>query len=172
MRRASLSQTLAATPRVSDAFEMSAKAEEFRRFRQDRSEALASLATLAGGKEWIAGVKRLLRQPCPSFMAQRDWDALCWRTLQFGRKWADEGLGCGWTMLDMFGCNPDPAARRVDRNGVAMTICRMLSPINVAAVDAKAWHLADRSGSLMRFTRMDRLGQVPMWTAFGPRAGP
>ena len=78
----------------------------------------------------------------------------------------------GWTLLDMFGCNRDPVARRVDRNGVAVTIGRMLSPISACAVDADHWHLADQRGSILRFPRMDRGRQVLLWQAYAPRSGP
>lgn len=172
MRNRALSQTIAAPSDSLDAFEISAKAEDFRRFRMNRAETLAALAALAGGKDWAKGVDALLRLPDPAFMSRQGWDAFCWRVHQFAAEWADDGLRYGWTMLDMFGCNPDPAARRVDRNGVAMTIGRMLSPLTVCAVDADGWHLADQRGSLLRYPRMERLGQVPMWQAFAPRSGP
>lgn len=169
---AKLSPTLAADSYCMDAFEASAKAEDFRRFRTDRREALATLATLAGGNGWAQGVHDLVALPCPAFHSPSEWDTLCWRVYSFAIEWADDGLRYGWTMLDMFGCNPDPSARRVDRNGVAMSLGRMLSPLTVAAVDTDAWHFADQRGSLLRFTRMDRIGQVPMWIAYRARAGP
>lgn len=169
---AKLSQTIAAGCQSFDAFEMSAKAEDFRRFCIDRSEALATLATLAGGREWAAGLQSLLNTSCSTSMRLADWDLFCWRVLQYALQWADDGLRYGWTLLDMFGCNRDPVARRVDRNGVAVTIGRMLSPISACAVDADHWHLADQRGSILRFPRMDRGRQVLLWQAYAPRSGP
>lgn len=172
MRSLQLSQTLAGPCETLDAFEISAKAEDFRHFCKDRSDALATLATLAGGKIWAQGIGALLECPAPTFMARSDWDRLTWRTFQFAIDWADDGLRLDWSLLEMFGSNPDPSVRRVDRNGVAMTLGRMLSPLTVAAVDANAWHLADQRGALLRFPRMDLYGQVPMWIAYSARAGP
>jgi hypothetical protein len=166
------SQTLAGPCEGFDAFEISAKAEDFRHFCQSRAKALAALATLAGGQEWARGIYELIALPCPSFHSQNEWNILSWRIYGFTVEWAADGLRYGWTLLDIFGCNPDPSARRVDRNGVAMTLGRMLSPLTVAAVDADAWHLADQRGSLLRFTRMARPGQVPLWTAYSAHSGP
>lgn len=166
------SQTLAERCVSPDAFEMSAEAKAFRDFCVNRASALATLATLAGVSEWAQGVHDLIALPCPAFHSGVEWDIMSWRVYSFATEWADDGLSYGWTMLDMFGCNPDPSVRRVDRNGVAMSLARMLSPLTVAAVDADAWHFADQRGSLLRFTRMALSGQVPMWTAYSARAGP
>lgn len=158
-----------------DAFEASGKAEQFRHFRRSRKpflQTLDTIDTLDGGKGWQRGVSDLIALPCPSFSSFLDWDTLCFRVFQFASEWADDGLRYGWTTLDMFGCNRDPSARRVDRNGVAITIGRMLSPLTVCAVDRDAWHFADQHGSIMRFPRMDRVGQVPMWIAYAPTAAP
>ncbi|MFY9350521.1 MAG: hypothetical protein WBL20_16930 [Sphingobium sp.] len=133
---------------------------------------LDALDALDGVGPWKAGIDILLRLPTPGIHRAPDWDALCWCVLNFALEWADDGLRYGWTMLDMFGCNSDPSARRVDRDGVAMTLVRMLSPLTVAAVDADGWHLADQRGSLMRFPRMERQGQLMIWEAYSARSGP
>lgn len=169
---AKLSPALAKSSQPADAFAKSSEREDFRHFRRNRRETLATLATLAGGDEWKDGIAALIGTACPHFHTLPIWDTICWRVHRFAVEWADDGLRYGWTLLDMFGCNPDPAARRVDRNGVAMTLARMLSPLTVAAVDADGWHLADQRGSLMRYPRMERQGQVLIWDAYSARAGP
>ncbi len=172
MTTAGRSQTIAERCVSPDAFELSAEAKAFRDFCVSRAGALATLAALAGGNDWASGVADLIGRPCPPFHSGVEWDTLSWRVYSFATEWADDGLRYGWTLLDMFGCNPDPSVRRVDRNGVAMSLGRMLSPLTVAAVDADAWHFTDQRGSFLRFTRMDRVGQVPMWTAYRAHAGP
>jgi hypothetical protein len=172
MRNPALQRRLEVTANALDAFEVSQKATDFRAFRRSRAPTLDALDALEGIGPWKGGIDALLRLPTPSMYQAADWDALCWRVLNFAVEWADDGLRYGWTMLDMFGCNPDPAARRVDRNGVAMTLVRMLSPLTVAAVDNDGWHLADQRGSLLRYPRMNRQGQVLIWDAYSAHGGP
>lgn len=85
-------------------------------------------------------------------------------------EWGAEAAQAGWTAHELYGCNPDPLASRVDRNGLVTSLYRFLSPMKIATIDAEGAYIEDRNGVRLRFYRRERRGQSLLWEAYAAQA--
>lgn len=100
------------------------------------------------------------------------WNDIAEEAWDVSRQWGQRAIDLGWSSLDLFGCNPDPFARRVDRNGLVVSITSLLTPVRLVDLTAKFAALRDRAGSVMKFYPPVGLGSVHIWEAHAMTSGP
>ncbi|WP_242183116.1 hypothetical protein [Sphingomonas sp. CARO-RG-8B-R24-01] len=68
------------------------------------------------------GIEKMRRaRPAPP-LVHGVWKMIIQDALSFVRLWADDAIAAGWSTLDVFGTNPNPRARRIDRLGLVMML--------------------------------------------------
>jgi hypothetical protein len=107
----------------------------------------------------------------PAAMEPEPWDELVNEAVVISRRWGTKALECGWHPLDLFGCNPNPYARRLDRTGLVALIAGSSTVLRITDVTPEYAEILD-SGSIQRFRRGARQGQVFLWDAYSMPAGP
>lgn len=133
---------------------------------------VATIATIAadplGNEEWVADLRAFVNTPCPAWMNDEIWDELTSEAWDVARNWSGKAVAAGWTSTDLFGCNPDPLARRVDRNGLVAAIVSLKTPVTIVAIDSGGATLrcSDSRSSAMRHRRQPSPGAVPLWEAY------
>lgn len=110
--------------------------------------------------------------PCPAGVSDDYWETLIEDVWTVSREWGQIALDVGWAPLDLFGCNPVPSAGRVDRDGLAVSISRLRTPVQVTGIDPTAATLRCQRGSVMRHYRRQKPGAVYLWHAYGMHGGP
>lgn len=125
------------------------------------------------GNIWRDAPLLMAALPRPARLRGTDWNALVRLVKWTVDDWAEAAIDAGWHPLEFFGCNPDPYVGRQDRDGVVITIHRMLSPIEIVSVTREFVELrARRCGSAMRYRPFGPRGQVYLWEAYAPKGGP
>ena len=105
-------------------------------------------------------------------MAAHQWDELTAETWDVHRNWSERAVALGWTSLDLFGCNPDPFARRVDRDGLVAGIAGLMSPVRLTAITSAYAELTPPRGASMRYRPPPAAGAVHLWEAYQTESGP
>lgn len=108
----------------------------------------------------------------PTGMESFRWKRLVRIARQVSDEWGGPALNAGWHPLELFGCNPDPFARRVDRNGLVASLFNMLTPLEIIDLNAKAAVMKDRHGAIMKYYPFGARGQQYLWTAYLQIRGP
>src|SRR3954453_435300 len=97
--------------------------------------------------------------PPTGFSAER-WDRLVRATGKFLALWAREAVRCGWSDLDVFGCDPDAPAARFDCMGLVVLLHRC----EVVAIDCNGADVVTVTGARQRFRRRPvPPGTVSLW---------
>lgn len=132
--------------------------------------AIAGIARGAGDLPWSSDLARLLASPSPDGVNEDWWGKLVAAIARLDREWGRQALDCGWSSVDLFGCNPVPFpfARRLDRDGLAM---RLIDGLTVIALDRDGATLKERRATL-RFRRRPLPGAVHLWEAYLLGHGP
>lgn len=139
---------------------------------------LAGLAGIAAGvrekHSWGGDLCRFVDAECPAFVSPELWDELTSEAWLLATAWGDEAASKGWTAVDLFGCNPDPFARRVDRDGLLLGIVGLKVPSKVVAIhrDVAELQCCDTGRSILRHRRGPALGSISVWHAYLARDGP
>jgi len=166
------SSPVAAEIATPEAFPDWGKGAEFRQFQRTRDAVVAGVADVAGGSvsklPWSAGIEQLTKLSQPTFLAKERWDELVFDAVQVSQVWGATLAALGWSITDIFGCNPEPRAGRLDRDGLVILLRgrKVISITDCLAVicDGKVRHTFRRDH--------ERLGSVPLWLAFSSKAGP
>lgn len=149
---------------------------DFRRFQRQRATigvGVAAVATVAAPSlPWGAGLAKLERLPCPDWLAPDRWERLVYEAVALSRDWGEQAHAFGWDALELFGCHPEPWKYRVDRDGLALTLADWRGPIRVRAITTDAITMEVDHGHIVRRTRFDRSGAVPLWIGYAPKGGP
>lgn len=123
-------------------------------------EFLAAVAPVASVADWAAQVARLREGRPPEGI-----DGLAWRRLISDARalignWGADLIRAGWTTVEVFGVNPDPRARRLDRVG----LCRLLKGRPVEAIDGETALIRVSATDMHTFhRRLVAPGGVPFW---------
>lgn len=80
----------------------------------------AGVAPVASVAAWQDGVSRM-RAPVPP-IACVTWALVVEDARAFLRMWGDDAVKAGWTTLEVFGVNANPAARRLDTLGLVVLL--------------------------------------------------
>lgn len=146
-------------------------------FSDEATTPLATIATVAAPATdmrfpWSADLLRFVERPCPIDERGDYWSELQEEAWSVSREWGETAIAAGWSALNLFGSNPDPAAGRVDRDGLVVSICRLRSPVTIVAIDSEAASLRCPRGSIMKHRRHARPGTILLWEAYPMTAGP
>lgn len=87
------------------------------------------------------------------------WERIVADALTLGETWAPQAFALGWRDVDLWGCDSDPSARRLDRDGLAV----LLHGRRVLALTATAATIAIPDGRALSFYRAELSGSVPLW---------
>lgn len=137
--------------------------------------AVATVATVAAPDQvfpWSEGLAQLCAMVRPERVRPEVWDELINEAGDVSRIWGARALECGWNPLDLFGCNPDPYARRNDRNGLVKLLVNFLTPLRIVDITPEFAALSDPHGGILRFRTGWRRGQVYLWEAYCSESGP
>jgi hypothetical protein len=121
-------------------------------------------AIIAEGAEvpraWAEGYAALCAMPPPTGFRPDRWQRIIYVTGVFLERWAGEAIRCGWSDLDVFGCDLDAPTARFDCMGLVL----LLERCEVVAIDRDGADLVTASGARQRFSRRPMLvGAVSLW---------
>jgi hypothetical protein len=98
--------------------------------------------------------------PPPTDFWPERWQWIIAATGAFLDRWAGEAIRCGWSDLDVFGCDPDRPAARFDAMGLVL----LLDRCEVVGIDRDGADLATATGARQRFRRRPLPpGTVALW---------
>ena len=119
--------------------------------REDRGERAALVEYGANVPRCCAeGFAALSSMPPPSAFSPERWARIVDAAGAFLDRWAAEAIACGWSDLDVFGCDPDRPDARFDAMGLALLLDRMA----VVGIDPDGADLiATAGGAKLRFRR-------------------
>ena len=95
------------------------------------------------------GYAALASMPAPSGFSPERWQRIIDATGKFIDRWAADAIKCGWSDLDVFGCNPDRPDRRFDCMGLAP----LLDRCEVVSIDDEGADLVTVTGARQRYRR-------------------
>jgi hypothetical protein len=99
-------------------------------------------------RQWAEGYADLCAMaPLAGFSPER-WQRIVDGAGRFMDRWAVKATACGWTVLDVFGVDPDRPDRRFDCMGLLM----LLDRTEIVAIDCDGADLQS-TGALLRYRR-------------------
>ena len=127
----------------------------------DPEERAAIVAEGAGvPRAWAEGYATLAAMPPARGFRPDRWRRIIDGTGAFLDRWAGEVVRCGWSDLDVFGCDDTAPAARFDCMGIVM----LLDRCTVVAIDRDGADLLTVSGARQRFRRRPLPpGTVSLW---------
>lgn len=147
-----VSATPAATPETAD----------FCGSQTDFGGAVAAVASVA---TWMDRIERMSRTEDRPRMYHGDWRMVIRDAVAFVNQWGEDAIRAGWSTLDVFGTNPEPTARRIDRLGLVTMLDRRL----VQSLDSETAVIGSgRSATVFR-RGLRSAGAVPLWFLLGVR---
>lgn len=170
-----VSQTVAAGRYLLDGWSFEPKTAKNSQPIAPVAPTVAAVATVAApGIEypWSDGIRQLEAMPRPPRKSAEDWDELVNEAVMVSRHWGQRATDLGWEPLDLFGCNPNPFALRLDRNGLVVSLAGFLVPLRIVHMTARHAILHDPNGTVLRHQRGGRSGQVFLWEAYAMFHGP
>jgi hypothetical protein len=110
---------------------------------------------------WREAFAGLISIPAPAGFSDNRWRRIIDATGAFLDRWAETAIACGWTTLDVFGCDNAAPDRRFDCMGLVL----LLDRCEVVGVDEHGADLvANPGGARQRFRRRPLPpGTVPLW---------
>jgi hypothetical protein len=117
----------------------------------DDPEERAAFVEHDGGapRSWAEGFAALCAMPpAPGFSAAR-WERIIDATGRFLDRWAAEAVRCGWSDLDVFGCDPARPDARFDCMGLVL----LLDRCELVGIDDNGADLRTITGAQHRFRR-------------------
>jgi hypothetical protein len=112
-----------------------------------------------GSNRWRGGLAYLATMPPPFGMQPRRWSQIQADALALGETWGEAALLLGWREVDLWGCNANPAARRQDRDGLAMLLCGR----SVVEITEQAASILCAGGHRLSYYRAMLDGTVQLW---------
>lgn len=129
------------------------------------------VASVASVADWRRGLAAFARLPQPSGWSDRAWRVLKADASSLGQLWAEEMIGFGWTIPEIFGWNPKPWTSAVEPCGIV----RLLNGRPIGTISHEAVTITQVRGADMTFRRQmpgctpfDRSSAMPIWLAFSP----
>jgi hypothetical protein len=101
-------------------------------------------------RRWAEGYAALCSMAPPERFSPERWQRIVDAAGSFLDRWDSEAITCGWSDLDVFGCDRDRPDARFDCMGLAMLLDRM----EVVGIDPDGADLiATVGGAKLRFRR-------------------
>jgi hypothetical protein len=111
-------------------------------------------------RQWAEGHAALCSMaPPPGFSSER-WCRIVDATGTFLDRWAADAIACGWSDLDVFGCDAAAPDKRFDCMGLVL----LLDRCEVSSVDEAGAALTTETGAPLRYRRRPLpVGTVSLW---------
>jgi hypothetical protein len=100
-------------------------------------------------RAWAEGFAALSSMPAPTGFSSARWQRIVDAAGGFLDRWASKAIECGWSDLDVFGCDQSAPDRRFDCMGLVMLLDRM----EVVGIDAEGADLRFPDGVMQRYRR-------------------
>jgi hypothetical protein len=111
-------------------------------------------------KTWAEGFAALVTTPAPDGFSSARWQRIIDATGKFLDRWAETAIACGWSDLDVFGCDPDRPDARFDAMGLVL----LLDRCEVVGIDEAGADLLTATGARQRYRRRTLpAGTVSLW---------
>ena len=111
-------------------------------------------------RAWAEGYAALTAMPAPTGFSPERWRRIVDATGVFLDRWAAEASKCGWSDLDVFGCDAAAPDKRFDCMGLVLLLDRW----EVSSVDEAGADLTTETGTLLRYRRRPLpVGTVSLW---------
>ena len=118
--------------------------------REDRGERAALVEYGANVPRcWAEGFAALSSMPPPSAFSPERWARIVDAAGAFLDRWAAEAIACGWSDLDLFGCDPDRPVARFDCMGLLM----LLDHCEIVGIDEGGADLVAGPEARLRYRR-------------------
>jgi hypothetical protein len=122
-------------------------------------------------RAWAEGYAALSTMPAPTGFLPDRWARIVDAAGAFIDRWASTAAECGWSDLDVFGCDPDAPDRRFDCMGLVL----LLDRVEVVGIDQDGADLITQTGAGQRYRRRPlppdtvSLWKLASQTKFAPR---
>jgi hypothetical protein len=100
-------------------------------------------------KRWAEGFAAMCSMPAPAGFSPERWQRIIDAAGVFIDKWAAKAIACGWSDIDVFGCDSAAPDRRFDCMGLLLLLDRM----EVVAIDPAGADLRALTGDPQRYRR-------------------
>ena len=110
--------------------------------REDRGERAALI-------EWAEGYATLCSMTAPSAFSPERWVRIVDAAGSFLDRWAADAIRCGWSDLDVFGCDRDRPDARLDCMGLLM----LLDRCEIVGIDEGGADLVTSPEARLRYRR-------------------
>lgn len=100
-------------------------------------------------RRWAQGYAALCSMSPPSGFSPERWQRIVDATGAFLDRWAADVIACGWSDLDVFGCDRNRPDARFDCMGLLLLLDRM----EVVGIDAEGADLRSPTGAMQRYRR-------------------
>jgi hypothetical protein len=111
-------------------------------------------------RSWAEGYAALCAMSPPSGFWPERWQRIVDAAGVFLDDWAEIAIACGWTDLDVFGCDPVRPDARFDCMGLVLLLDRCV----VVSVDEHGADLVMNTGARQRFRRRPLPpGTISLW---------
>lgn len=129
----------------------------------------AEQSPASAARDVLFRVERMEQARRPECFTEAQWYTLLRDLRDFTERHLEHALGCGWSMLDLYGHHPDIRAHRWGMTGLVV----MLDGREIASIDADRILVANRLGAPNTFYRhspgcsapFDHAGAVLVWAA-------
>ena len=111
-------------------------------------------------RRWAEGFAAMASMPAPTGFSPERWARIVDATGTFLDRWAAKVIACGWSDLDVFGCDSAAPDRRFDCMGLVLLLDRW----EVSGVDEAGADLVTETGAPLRYRRRPLPGHtVSLW---------
>jgi hypothetical protein len=111
-------------------------------------------------RRWAEGFAAICSMPAPAGFSPERWQRIVDATGTFLDRWAAKAIACGWSDLDVFGCDAAAPDRRFDCMGLVLLLDRW----EVSGVDEAGADLVTETGAPLRYRRRPMPGHtVSLW---------
>jgi len=111
-------------------------------------------------RRWAEGFAAMASMPAPTGFSPERWARIVDATGTFLDRWAADAAKCGWSDLDLFGCDAAAPDRRFDCMGLVLLLDRW----EVSGVDEAGADLVTETGAPLRYRRRPLPGHtISLW---------
>ena len=130
-------------------------------FSADDRDERAAVSEYEGGlpREWAEGLAILCTIPNPLNTPDETWRTIVNSAAKFADIWGQQAVDLGWSVRDVFGCNPLRPQDRVDQAGLVW----LIGEGEVVAITADTAVLLMPTGSRLTYFRRGQAGEALIW---------
>jgi hypothetical protein len=111
-------------------------------------------------RAWAEGYAALSAMPAPTGFSSERWRRIVDAAGTFLDRWAADAIACGWSDIDIFGCDGAAPDRRFDCMGLVL----LLDRCEIVAIDGGGADLVTNTGDAQRYRRKPKPNHtVRLW---------